>query len=787
MTLAPPLRKFIATVGTPFVDESLRGYLGRALSVTAVRNVATLLKLADATKPNAVALATTLTDESEIERIATLIGCAPADIRSRTYRAGEVPHSGSESVDFFGTEVRLHFRETKYRRVSPLALDVAQYHRAVWELRPIAFDPQTREKLLGVCPACERKLGWLRADVPTWCDKCDAELRDFPQPVSPVEDEEAYGFVVGLVDPDPAKKAAARRLLPDAWGGFSNGDLFETAVALASGLTLDPAQNAKKAQGRSKRSEQFEALTPELLALAGRAIIGEEGFAALSQRYRVDMERRPLHYGRRKELGPLAYVTYDKHIAPGIRDLLGALIDGNMQTTCRDYSLRKGSDAGDAMLSIDGLAETFGVRRSILQRLAESGLVPVARAENAVRSPVRMAVRDVAPLIEQMKNAIGENETAGILGLPLSVLPSLADRGLIERLEGAVRGLVPGYCGYTKSSVEALMAKIWSATRPSQAKCRSIAVAARSIGPGETPWAAVISAIVAGDVNVHDTGAQRRNIRFSLAVEDTAAFVAGVNKHLHEATATAALPRWIAQSTAAEILQVNVAFLSRLANLRPDLLQQPGPGYTPYLASDVQALCAQYIFVPEVARRGDMHPRRVVSWLRSENVLPSLSLQENRDFAYARSAVEPLLTQVVDERAEKKSLLVEAPETVRTKFIAAVIAGAGPKATAEAMGLPYRKAKRWVEVWRETGAVAERKFGHRSKLDDHEDFLRKLVDERPNIQLDEIREALRERQVSASPTAIWNALERHGIQLAGRRRPDAPRRLASQTKERIPG
>lgn len=770
MTLLSPPRKFIATVGAPFADESLRGYLGRALSVTAVRNVATLLKLADATKPNAVSLATTLTDPDEIARIAALIGCTPLDIRARTYRGGEIQHSGSEAIDFFGTQIRLHLRETRYRRVSPKALETAQYHRAVWELRPLAFDPQTHEKLLGVCPACERKLGWLRADVPTLCDKCGAELRDFPQPVSPVEDEEAYDFVVGLVDPDPAKKEATRRLLPAGWGDFSNGDLFEAAVALASGLTLDPAKSAKSAQGRSKSGEQFEALAPEMLARAGRAIIGgHDGFAALSQRYRDDMERRPLHYGRRKELGPLAYVIHDKHIEPNIRDLLGRLVDSNMQTTCRDYALRKGADAGDAMLSIDALAKTFGVRRSILQRLAESGLVPVIRADDAARSPVRMAVHDVAPLIALMKDAIGENEAAGILGLPLSVLPSLADRGLIDALEGAVRGLVPGYRGYTESSVERLMDNIWSAARPTQGKCRSIAVATRAIGPGETPWAAVISAIVAGDVIVHDTGAKRRNIRFSLAVADAAAFVAGAKKHLQRAVAAEPLPQWIAQSTAAEILQVTVAFVSRLANMRPDLLPQRGPGYTPYLASDVQALAATYMFVPEIARRADMHPRRVVSWLRSEGAAPSVSLQENRDFGYPRSAVEPLVAELVDKTTEKNASLAVAPETLRTRFIAAVAGGAGPKATAEAMSLPYRKAKRWVEVWRETGAVAERKFGKTSKLDDQEDFLRKLIDERETIKLDEISEALAQRGVKVSNTAIWNALERFGIALAGRR------------------
>lgn len=773
MTIAPSPRQFVATVGAPFIDESLLGYVGRALSVTAVRQVATMLRLADSAKPNASAIPTTLVDPAEIERVATLLGCAPADIASRTYAVSAFEHSGSETLDFFGTQVRYHFRECKFRRVSPRALEIAEYHRAVWELRPIAFDPQTREKLLGACPACSRKLGWLRADVPNLCDKCDTDLRDFPQPVSPVDDEEAYLFVTDLVDPDRAKKEAARRLLPEIWNEFSNGALFEAAIALASGLTLDPSIGVS-AQGRSKRSEQFEALTPELLALAGRAIIGgDDGFAAICERYRVGMEKRPRHYGRRKELGPLAYITYDRHIDPKIRDLFGGLLDDNMRTTCRDYALRKGPDADGSMLSVQALGQTFGIRRSLLQRLAESGFVPVARADDAARSPVRMAVRDVKPLLTQLKDAIGENEAAGILGLPLSVLPSLADRGLIQRLEGAVRGLVPGYCGYTKSSVDDLMTKVWSAARPVQGKGRSVVVAARAIGAGETPWAAVISAVVAGDVPVFDTGAQRRKIRSSLGVEDTPAFVAGVNKHLQTAT-NAELPEWIAQPTAAEILQVHVACCSRLANTRPDLLPQRGPGYTPYLASDVQALAARYIFIPEIARRSDLHPRRAVSWLRSKGVYPAFTLQENRDLGYLRSAVEPLLAEFTGETAQMKASLADAGDSVRVKLIAAVAAGAGPKATAEKMGVKYREAKRWVEVWRETGVVAERKHGRRSKLNDHEDFLRQLVGERPNIKLDEIGEALRERQVSASPTAIWNALERLGIRLAGRRRPDPP-------------
>jgi len=724
-----------------------------------------MLKLADVTKGNAVSLATTLTDPDEIARIATLIGCTPQDIASRTYRTGEFSHSGSESIDFFGTQIRLHFRETRYRRVSPRALEISHHHRALWELRPLGDDPQTKERLLSVCPACGRKLGWLRADVPFLCDKCDADLRDFPQPVSPVADEEAYGFVVGLVDPDPAKKEAARRLLPEAWRGFSNGDLFETVVALASGLTLDPARSAKSAQGRGKSSEQFEALTPALLALAGRAIIGgETGFAALCERYRVDMDERRGHYGRRKELGALAYIAYDKHVEPEIRNLLAGSIDANMQTTCRDFALRKGPDADNSMLTIQQFADSFGARRSTLQRLANSGLIPVARAEG-VQSPVRMAVRDVLPLLLQMKDAVSETAAAGLLGLPVTVLSSLVDRGLIRRLEGPVCGLVPGYRGYTKSSVDKLLDKLWSKARPAGDKCHSIAFAARSMGPGETPWAAIISAIVAGDVEILDKGTKNRNLRFSLAVEDVDAFVTGVSEHVIGAPLDFKPPEWIAQSTAAEILHVNVAFVSRLAHARPELLPQRGSGFTPYSTMEVHALAGVYIFVAEISHRSGMHPRSVLAWLRSNGVHPDIALQENRDFGYLRLAVEPLLTEVIGVTAGKKAALAEAPETARTRFVAAVAAGAGPKATAEAMGLPYRKAKRWGEVWRETGAVVERKHGVRSQLDDHEDFLRELVAARPTVKLAEIYEAITERGVKTSKIAVWNALKRFGIKL----------------------
>jgi transposase len=152
--------------------------------------------------------------------------------------------------------------------------------------------------------------------------------------------------------------------------------------------------------------------------------------------------------------------------------------------------------------------------------------------------------------------------------------------------------------------------------------------------------------------------------------------------------------------------------------------------------------------------------------LRSKAIRPEIALQENRDLGFLRLAIEPLLAEVADRTAETKASLADAGDSVRIRFVAAVAAGGGTKATAKAMDVPYREAKRWVEVWRETGAVAARKFGYRSKLDDHEDFLRQLVVEQPDIKLTEIHESLGERGVTTSKTSVWNALQRFGIELA---------------------
>jgi transposase len=770
-------RRFVAACISPYPDESLLGFVTRALRLTAVRQLKAGLRVAGATRPEPVAITTTLSDPAQIASLAYAFGCDPEEIRSRTYAPGTFDHSTTETLNFFGTKIRSQYFEAKVRRVAPRALEIEPYHRAISQLRPFSFDPLTNETLLDTCPVCNRKLGWRRAQGATMCDKCvdgrglaNVDLRDFPQVLIETGDPEALRFVTDLVDPLQERKASARRLLPASWHNISNAAVFEAVMALAAGLTMDPAAS-KSAQGRVKHNDDFQRLTPHMLALAGRAIInGEKGFAALADRYRADMDKRPRHYGRRKELGPLAYLTYDRHLDPAAKALLKESVDSNMKITSRAHTLRIGDDADGSWQSIDGFAEKFNVRPSTLRRLARSGLVPVITAFDAKRSPVRMSVADVEPLLEQMRDVLGELEAAGLLGLPVHVMASLADRKLIDRLEGPVLGLVAGKAGYTKSSVHRFLERLWRCSAGDAPEgAVPLITAARSIGAGAAPWAAIVSAILAGQVQVFADVGKRKSIRYALAVADVGEFAAAVRCHLGQ-DGDDGHPDWIGNATAAEMLKVTEVFVWRLAKRRPDTLKSHDNGYTPFRFDDVATIARTYIFVPEVMDRADMKARRACGWLKSHGIKPAFSLQDNRDFAFLRKEVEPLLANQAASDVQRVAALPAETGDLRTRLVKAVANGAEIKATAKKLGVGYREAVRWVTKWRASGILEPEKKGKKSPLDREADWLRNLVAGGPDLSLSDIQEKLAERGVRRSQTAIWNCLERNGIELGGRRK-----------------
>jgi hypothetical protein len=144
-----------------------------------------------------------------------------------------------------------------------------------------------------------------------------------------------------------------------------------------------------------------------------------------------DAGKRSGHYGVKKELGPLFCMTVDQHLPQEIKAIIKQAIAADMERTKSAVPLRRADYAvDDRYLPVETLAAETGLPRKRLGRLAESGYVPVIRADDAALSPVLMPIAAVLPLAIQYKDAIHWKFAAGRLAVTADVLNDLVARGL---------------------------------------------------------------------------------------------------------------------------------------------------------------------------------------------------------------------------------------------------------------------------------------------------------------------------------------------------------------------
>ena len=104
---------------------------------------------------------------------------------------------------------------------------------------------------------------------------------------------------------------------------------------------------------------------------------------------------------------------------------------------------------------------------------------------------------------------------------------------------------------------------------------------------------------------------------------------------------------------------------------------------------------------------------------------------------------------------------------LRARVIEAVDEGATRAEAAEHFGVSVASAVRWHQGWRNHGTTKAKVYGgSRSPLEDYVEELLALVEEQNDWTLDEFVEAMHERQIPGSRTALFRFLERHFIPAA---------------------
>lgn len=101
---------------------------------------------------------------------------------------------------------------------------------------------------------------------------------------------------------------------------------------------------------------------------------------------------------------------------------------------------------------------------------------------------------------------------------------------------------------------------------------------------------------------------------------------------------------------------------------------------------------------------------------------------------------------------------------MRERVIAEVEGGASRREAAEEFEISPSTAIVWVKCFRETGRCAAKpRGGSVSPLEKHAEFLLGLIEERPDLTLDEVVLAMRKHKVPGSRTAVWRFFQRHKI------------------------
>lgn len=152
-------------------------------------------------------------------------------------RPGLLPGSLTVDVKFGGHLVPYVYMELHRRRISPLSLKTADFHRLDWMNLLLPFCPESLEQLIDSCGRCGAKLGWRYACGIGTCEYCGLELSPADSPPLSEHYAKDYRLFAKLSSFDGGEVADALATLPTELRNIEPADLVRLALVLG-GLKL---------------------------------------------------------------------------------------------------------------------------------------------------------------------------------------------------------------------------------------------------------------------------------------------------------------------------------------------------------------------------------------------------------------------------------------------------------------------------------------------------------------------------------------------------------------------
>jgi hypothetical protein len=637
----------------PMPDEWLSGLIARASATNGFERSSDILSFAGlgVKRPEYLAFSS----EKDASNLARLLG-VPLSTLMRYFHSRLDP----QTVDFFGVAVRDLFIERSIRRVSPAALRISPYSRAIWQIRTFGFDPQTLDPLISCCPECHTELGFRVTQGIEFCDQCRAEthmgftmptvdLREIKQKPHDVEDRVALDFVTGLLNPMFPDLSVSE--VPDEVGTRDRGKLFEIAHVIAAAIKM----NADGTIDRNNwhRSE-IGPIEPEFLAKAGRAILDfPVGFVRVCEEAGAEASKRPGEWGVLKTFGALARIPRDRYVEPQFRFQVAELLKDTLASKFESFGIvGKGQLRPDKFVPLRTIKDTMLDSQSVLMRLAEHPKTLRVKSGASAKAPVLLHRSQAQLTLVQYKDQVEAMTVALTLGVPATAVFEMVDSGLDRRniffYAGTSIDIATPVRHMSSRGLGILIDRLICGkkpVKPGPTFC-TFSEAMLMFPAGRRPWVPLIRGMLAGEVDYVLHKRPGKGVLKAVSVSG----VQFIRDQLMDEQA--ALPRSrLTSLTAGSVnLMLGISFYPAFQALVTAGQLVPKADGT-YGYDHVLAFANEYIFANEMGMRGQRPTSIVRSWMDAHGVTPAFDFDTKGGLIYRRAEVEPLL-ELTAQRVE---------------------------------------------------------------------------------------------------------------------------------------
>lgn len=632
---------------SPMPDESLPGLVARAAGINIYPHASDVLALADMVQSRPETIATW--PVAAADQLAQVLGTTGEMLRPMFY-----PARGDRHIEFFGTLLRAKHRETTKRRLSPRALQAAPYIRAVWSVRPLTFDPLTKEILISACPVCGNNLGFTRTWGVECCEHCVGEdeyglpvpqvdLRNFPQELVQVEDEAALDFVTALVDPNSERRRGLMPSLDDSLRLLDRGQLFELAVAIGAALMLNRDPSRSGDPSNRNRGGIVE-INPEALADAGRAIMTwPKGFERLCEAQADSMDHRGNKWGIFKELGAVGHLRKDPHLDADTKEVLDVATERYFRSgDTRKWVPRRADHRTDnsGYVGAMELCSRFNISYDVMLRLSRHPDVVAIRDEQTGYSLLNLMTWQGEAILRNYKQLISESALAWRLGLPVDAIQDFASSLWLRPAQGVEATLTsPGrhYHGGDITDLFDVYVKIFPRTKKMPGFV-TFHEAMLMFPAGRRPWFALWEEIFLSRVESCLHKEPLKGVTEAVSVKASHINPERLLKRMEELPTPQVDRVTIGNANLMLGIYVYPVFTAckEMRWLEPD-----GENMIPY--GQVMDFANRFILTNEIGMRSQRSRLQIRNWLEVNGVKPAYDLEVKGGLIYDRAEVEPLL------------------------------------------------------------------------------------------------------------------------------------------------